>query len=75
VFEETLAHMKTGPLTEFKADSSSAAGFNWESTETAFKDFSPVQRLQWLETCIHEFLALRRSVGLPFPVRERETSY
>lgn len=67
--------MKIETTTNSVSNSSTETEFNWESAETVFKDLSSTQRLEWLETCIHEFLALRQSVGLPFPVRENDRSY
>lgn len=49
--------------------------FNWETTQTAFEDLTPIQRLEWLERCALEFLALRKSVGLPFPSRQDDPHY
>jgi hypothetical protein len=49
--------------------------FDWKSTETDFLQLTPTQRIQWLETCIEEFLSLRKAAGLGFPTRENDRSY
>ncbi|MDZ4789201.1 MAG: hypothetical protein SH807_09700 [Blastochloris sp.] len=67
--------MNLNPATELSSSLSSTLEFGWETTQTEFKNLKPAQRLEWLERCAVEFLALRKAVGLPFPDRLDDPNY